>query len=525
MQDLIHSADSIGAEYLRDESRSTGHAEYAVFAKNEEDVLNALCFANENDLPVTVQGGRTGLAGAAVPYGGLILNMSQMDQITGMDFRDGKFILYAQPGVVLLKLRKMIASRKIDTGLFDEASLEIYKRFFTDKEQFFPTDPTETSATVGGMAACNASGARSYRYGAMRRHVDSVRMLLIDGRTVSLKRGEAFAKGLKASLPCEDGSSVDFVLPSYRMPDVKNASGYFAAPDMDLIDLLIGSDGTLGVIVELGLVLDPLPEAVWGTACLFEKEKDALSFVDKVRGEKNIASLEYFDKGALEILRQQKANGSAFASLPDVPERIESIVYAELHCRDEEEALDSLLRIGEIAKNAGGNEEDTWVARNQSDLDGLMFFRHAVPESVNMNIDKLRKTQPSLTKMGSDMSVPDDRLFDVMDMYRRDIEKTGIRSAIWGHIGDNHLHVNLLPSSMEEAAKVKEMFRSWAGNITLMGGAVSAEHGVGKLKASFLEIMYGPEHIKEMQNVKRAFDPGWKLGRGNLFSTEEEEKA
>ncbi len=525
MYDLIQSADKIGAEYLRDESRSTGHAEYAVFAKNEEDVLNALRFANEKDLNVTVQGGRTGLAGAAVPYGGLILNLSQMDRITGMELQDGKYILYAQPGVVLLKLRKMIASRKLDTGLFDESSLGIYNRFFTDKEQFFPTDPTETSATVGGMAACNASGARSYRYGAMRRHVSSVRMFLMDGRCVNVKRGEAFANGLKASLPCTDGSSVDFTLPSYKMPEVKNASGYYAAPDMDLIDLLIGSDGTLGVIVELGLILDPLPEAVWGSACLFEREKDALSFVDKVRGEKNIASLEYFDKGALEILRQQKANGSAFASLPDVPKRIESIVYAELHCRDEEEALGSLLRIGEIAELAGGNEKDTWVARNQSDLDGLMFFRHAVPESVNMNIDKLRKTQPSLTKMGTDMSVPDDKLFDVMEMYRRDIEKTGVRSAIWGHIGNNHLHVNLLPSSTEEAGRVKEMFKEWAKSVTSMGGAVSAEHGVGKLKASFLEIMYGPEHIEEMRSLKRTFDPEWKLGCGNLFSKGEEEKA
>ena len=154
-----------------------------------------------------------------------------------------------------------------------------------------------------------------------------------------------------------------------------------------------------------------------------------------------------------------------------------------------------------------------------------MFFRHAVPESVNMNIDKLRKTQPSLTKMGTDMSVPDDKLFDVMEMYRRDIEKTGVRSAIWGHIGNNHLHVNLLPSSTEEAGRVKEMFKEWAKSVTSMGGAVSAEHGVGKLKASFLEIMYGPEHIEEMRSLKRTFDPEWKLGCGNLFSKGEEEKA
>lgn len=520
MNNRIITADRIGSEYLRDESRSTGTAEYAVFAKNTEDVKDALRFAAENDLPVTIQGGRTGLAGAAVPDGGLILNLSGMDRLTGMAYENGKYILFAEPGVVLLELRKQIQTRKIDTAGWDEESLKIYERFFTDKEQFFPTDPTETSATVGGMTACNASGARSFRYGAMRGHVGGIKMILADGRSVCIKRGEVFADGLNASLPCEDGSSVDFTLPSIKMPDVKNASGYFCAPDMDLIDLLIGSDGTLGVITGLQLILEPLPEAIWGVSFLFERETDALTFVDLARSEAAVVSLEYFDAGALEILREQKAAGSAFASLPEVPSSIQSIVYAELHCPDEETALDRLLLLGGLAEKAGGSEKDTWVARNTGDLDGLMFFRHAVPESANMKIDALRKKEPTLTKMGSDMSVPDDKLFEVMDLYRSDIEKLGLRSAIWGHIGNNHLHVNLLPSSAEDAAKVKEMFQSWAARITQMGGAVSAEHGVGKLKASFLEIMYGAEHIEEMRAVKRAFDPAWRLGNGNLFTKE-----
>lgn len=521
MKNRILSFESIGAEYLRDESRSMGTAEYAAFPLCEADVIDALRFAEEKDLPVTIQGGRTGLAGAAVPNGGLILNLSRMDRLTGMSFRNGKYILSAEPGVVLLELRKMISTRKIDTAGWDEASRETFLRFSADKEQFFPTDPTETSATIGGMAACNASGARSYHYGAMRRHVDGLRMILADGRALTLHRGEVLARGLLVSLPCEDGSSICFTLPSYHMPAVKNASGYYVAPDMDLVDLLVGSDGTLGVITELYLILDPLPDTIWGSACLFADEASALTFVDRVRKNPVIASVEYFDAGALTILREQKKAGSAFAALQEIPDWTESIVYVELHCGSEDEALTELLRIGELLEASGGSEENTWVARNQSDLDNLMFFRHAVPESVNMNIDKLRKKDPAITKMGSDMSVPDDRLFDVMALYRRDIAKIGVRSAMWGHIGDNHLHVNLLPESSEEAARVKAMFESWAGTITReMGGAVSAEHGVGKLKASFLEIMYGPAHIEEMRAVKRAFDPAWRLGIGNLFGKE-----
>ena len=462
MSVLFYPAEKIGAEYLRDESRSTGTADFAVFALSAEEAADALRFAREKDLSVTIQGGRTGLAGAAVPNGGLILNLSRMNRLTGMFRKDGKYILCAEPGVVLLELRKQISTRKIDTSGWSEASKEVFLQFSSDKEQFFPTDPTETSATVGGMAACNASGARSFHYGAMRRHVEGLRMILADGRFVTIHRGEVFADGLKASLPCEDGSLVECTLPSYKMPAVKNASGYYACPGMDLVDLLIGSDGTLGVIVELYLILDPLPEAIWGSANLFEKEKDALLFVDRVRQVSDVASIEYFDAGALAILREQKKAGSAFSALQDIPEWTESIVYTELHCDSEEKALEDLLRIGELLNQTGGSEKNTWVARNQSDLDGLMFFRHAVPESVNMYIDRLRKKDPSLTKLGSDMSVPNDRLFDVVAMYRRDIAKTGIRSATWGHIGDNHLHVNFLPENQEEAARVKELFRKWA---------------------------------------------------------------
>ena len=515
---LIIPVENIGAEYLRDESRSVGTAEYAAFPKTAEEVKEALRFAKEHDLAVTIQGGRTGLAAAAVPNGGLIVNLSGMTRLAGMTIRDGKYILIAEPGVVLLELRKQISTRKIDISGWDEASKETFIRFSADKEQFFPTDPTETSATVGGMTACNASGARSYHYKAMRRHVEGLRMILADGRAMTIHRGEVLAKGLRASVPCEDGSTVEFTVPSYKMPAVKNASGYFAAPDMDIVDLIVGSDGTLGVIVELYLILDPLPDAIWGSACLFRRETDALNFVVRIREMDCIASVEYFDTGALKILREQKKAGSAFAALQEIPEEVESIVYAELHCGSEEDALEHLMKIGDLVTETGGSEAATWVARSGSDLDSLMFFRHAVPESVNMQVDLLRKKDSTLTKLGSDMSVPNERLFDVVAMYRKDIAALGIRSAIWGHIGDNHLHVNFLPENKEEAARVKKTFLKWAEEVTKMGGAVSAEHGVGKLKASFLEIMYGPEHIEEMRAVKRAFDPAWRLGRGNLFS-------
>ena len=168
----------------------------------------------------------------------------------------------------------------------------------------------------------------------------------------------------------------------------------------------------------------------------------------------------------------------------------------------------------------GASEVDTWVARTDVDRECQRFFRHAVPESVNMLIDERRRIDPSITKLGSDMSVPDERLHDVVSLYRRTLAEAGLESAAWGHIGDNHLHVNVLPRDSRDFAAGKKLFAGWAAEVTRMGGAVSAEHGVGKIKRGFLETMYGPAHIREMARLKCQLDPKGQLGRGNLFGEE-----
>ena len=192
-------------------------------------------------------------------------------------------------------------------------------------------------------------------------------------------------------------------------------------------------------------------------------------------------------------------------------------MFVELECDDEGRAHDELERTGELMRSVGGSEKDSWVARTDVDRERQRLFRHAVPESVNMLIDRRRRTAPAITKLGSDMSVPDDRLHDVVALYRRTLAEAGLESATWGHIGNNHLHVNVLPRDERDYAAGKELFRSWAREVTAMGGAVSAEHGVGKIKRDFLLTMYGPDAIDEMAHLKVALDPRGRLGRGNLF--------
>ncbi|MBO5517313.1 MAG: FAD-binding oxidoreductase [Firmicutes bacterium] len=491
------------ALYLRDESRSVGKADYIAFPVCDADVFEALAFARENGLAVTTQGGRTGLAAGAVPRGGLVLNLSRMDKILGPEREGETVLLRVQPGVLLVNLRKYVEGLRSEYGPL-----------------FFPPDPTETTASIGGMTACNASGARTYFYGPTRRYVEGLRVILADGRTVSLRRGEQKASGRFLSLRCEDGSTVEVDLPSYRIPAVKNASGYYVEDGMDAVDLFVGSDGTLGIVTEVLLRLEPLPPQIWECGFLLNAERDALDLTEALRKNcSRLASIEFFDEGALRVLRERKAWDASLFSLAEVPEDVHSILFVEIHADSKKAAFEELEKASACLAACNGDPARTWFGWNAADIRRFKDFRHAVPESVNMLIDVRRRKEPGITKLGTDMSVPDRCLHRVFALYREGLSQLGLQSAVWGHIGNNHVHVNILPNSLAEYARAKELYGEWAKQVTEMGGAVSAEHGVGKLKASFLETMYGASAIGEMRALKRAFDPACMLNPGNLFGT------
>lgn len=506
-------------DFLHDESRNRGHAETISFPRTEEDVRAVVRELHAGAVPITVQGARTGLAAGAVPQGGHVLNLSRMNRCLGLrqDER-GRFFVRVQPGLVLSELRKYLAAKAIPADGWDAASLAYLAALAEAPEQMFPTDPTETSATLGGMAACNASGARSYRYGAMREHVTALRLVLADGDVLALRRGACCAHGRRLSITTEGGRRIDVELPAYRMPHAKNASGYFVADDMDAMDLIVGSDGTLGIITELELALLQAPDVTWGVSCFFAEESQAVAAAIAARERmRHAAALEYFDPAALDVLRRARATGSAFAALPELPESFGCCLFVELQAASGEEAMEDVERLGKLVEEVGGDTSASWVARTAVDRETLRFFRHAVPESVNMLIDERRRTEPAITKLGSDMSVPDEHLADVMALYRSTLAEAGLEAAAWGHIGNNHLHVNILPRTHEEFTRGKELFCRWAREVTAMGGAVSAEHGVGKIKRDFLKIMYGEDAIAQMVHLKLAFDPAAQLGRGNLM--------
>ena len=335
---------------------------------------------------------------------------------------------------------------------------------------------------------------------------------MADGDVIALKRGQCFADGRNFKIRTEGGRVIEGRLPNYDMPKCKNAAGYYAADNMDLVDLFIGSDGTFGVFSEIELRMIGMPQILYGINCFFCEESEAVAFSGIIRKTcPELAAMEYLDINALNLLREDENQDYK------IPDEAKCMLYLEIHASENDKALEQVDAIITAMNVVGANADTAWIAEGFNERQKLLNMRHRVPEKVNARIAAYKRVHPKIAKTASDMALPDAHFLNLLEMYETDLKAHGFDFAVWGHFGDNHLHVNVLPRTPEEMQKAKEMFEKWAVTVTSLGGTVSAEHGTGKIKAILLAIMYGGQGIREMAALRRAFDPQGMLARGNLF--------
>ena len=352
-------------------------------------------------------------------------------------------------------------------------SLEAVQLAAARTGQFYAPDPTERTASIGGTIATNASGSRSFRYGSTRRHILALKAGLMDGRILNVRRGDR----------------VDFPLPTIPAPGTtKNTAGYLLHPDLDWIDLFTGSEGTLGIVLEAELQLLPAPADRLSGVVFFPRDEDALTAVEAWRGIERLNMLEYLDSNSLALLRTRYS---------EVPEDARAALLIE-------------QEDGDIDFWAVRATAESWFATGDPDRERFRRFRHALPEMVN---DLLRRR--GFLKLGSDYAVPLPRNLEMLAFYHDRLQ--ALDSVIFGHIGDAHVHVNILPNSAAQFEAGQELMLEFARHAVSLGGTVSAEHGLGKRKAHLLALQYTPHQIEAMKSVKRRLDPLWLLNRGNLF--------
>ncbi len=408
-------------------------------------------------VPLTISGAGTGLTGGRVAQGGWVVSLDRLNRI---ETHNGYAVCGA--GALLRDLQSAAAATK----------------------QFYAPDPTEWGASIGGTIATNASGSRSFRYGDTRRHVRALRVVLADGETLALNRGE----------------KPPFELPAIEPPQTtKNTAGYYLRPGMDYLDLFVGSEGTLGIVTEAELQLLLAPEELFTGVVFFDSDESALAAVDGWRPVAGLRMLEYMDAASLNLLRPR---------YPEIPVEARAAVLIEQESEQGvEEAWIERLEASAALLDA------SWFALSAADRERFRKFRHAVPEAVN---DLVR--QRNLTKMGSDFAVPIPRNRDMLRVYRDTLDREFPgQYVIFGHIGDAHLHTNILPASDAEWQRAKVLMMNFAAEAVRMGGTVSAEHGLGKRKKDLLPIQFGGGHIAAMKSVKARLDPQNLLGRGTLF--------
>ena len=457
--------------FLSDASFITGgYADRVVLPESIEEVSEALAAANRDRTPVTVSGAGTGTVGGRVPFGGIVLATDRLNRIKSIE--NDRAV--AEAGVILAD----------------------FQRAVDQKGLLYPPDPTERGCFLGGTVATNASGARTFKYGPTRNYIEGLKLVLASGEVLELHRGgnQFFKHFSKISLP------------TYRPPATrKNAAGYFVAPDIDPIDLFIGSEGTLAVICEIEARLVPKPEGLLSGVVFFANESDVLRFVAGAKnGAVDARALEFFDNESLNFLRQK---------YPEIPAEAAGAIFFEQETTDltEESILNKWLALLD-QHNAFA---DSWFATNEQDQARLREFRHQLPVLMNEWFARYRQR-----KVSTDMAVPDEAFAGLFELYKQTLRSSNLRYTIFGHIGDNHVHVNILPRDEDEAARARELYVQFLKFAASVGGTLSAEHGVGKLKRDYLRLFYSDAQLREMAALKKHFDPHGILGRGNIFAEE-----
>ncbi len=425
-----------------------------------EEVVELLRRANAERTPVTAAGAQTSTTGASIAESGMILSLRAMNRILDIDV--GRATMRVEPGTLLGDVKRAAAAY----GLL------------------FAPDPTsEDECTIGGAIACNASGARTFKYGATRRHVSALTVVLASGDLVELRRN----------------------------PLEKNTAGYAFAQDP--VDLFIGSEGTLGVIVEAELALLPLPARVIGLEFPFGTERDALEFVVGVRESRTVAArcVEYFDVRAAAIARSAEQGGATAGDGTMV------YVEEELPGGGDDTALHSVLDAWlALAEKYAALVDDARTFDGAAALASARRIRHAVP--ATMNERGAAQRSGGGRKVSTDWAVPYRGLHEAITRSRRMASRAGIEQAVtYGHAGNGHPHQNYIARDSGELEVINGVIEETLRMVLAMSGTVSAEHGIGKLKRHWLPLQLSPLQLKMMRAVKHELDPNGILALGNIL--------
>lgn len=468
----ILSQDKDLREKLARDMVYQGAPDFALIARDINDIGLALDECRRENIPVTVCGSQTSMTGASAADSGLALSLTRLNKIIdiGPSGNHGEGYAVVEPGVILGDLK-------------DAARAAGF---------FYPPDPTSfREATIGATLATNATGEDTFLYGPTRRYIESIDVLKADGGSVTLTRSH----------------------PAPEFP-IKNTAGYFL--DGENIDTFIGSEGTLGIVTRLRVRLLSARNRNFILLILpFENFPACLSAVEHlVKNKAPARALELIGPGA----------STYFRACPACPEELKSsdiFLYVKIEINDEsgpQKALDDWLpRLERMYGEAGEpyQMQNIFAAQTAAQQEAIRLCRHFIPLKVNE--EYFPYTTSGGGKVGTDWWVPTHHLRQMMLPVFEEAQQLQIPFLVFGHIGNGHPHWNFLTRSPEEKTHAKNFVLEQCRRTVLYGGGVAGEHGIGKIKRNLLEIQHAPKVIAKMRELKSRWDPKWILGRGNIL--------
>jgi len=412
-----------------------------VFAQSAEEISNIVQICAEHDMPVIAYGTGTSLEGhISAPFGGISIDVSGMNKVLEVNREDMDCTV--EPGVT----RKQLNEYLRDTGLF------------------FPIDPG-ADASIGGMAATRASGTNAVRYGTMRENVLSLNAVMADGSIVRTARRAR-----------------------------KSAAGY------DLTRLIVGAEGTLGIITAVTLRLHGIPEAISAGVCPFpDVEAACNAVIMTIQSGIPVARIELLDE-----VQVRCCNAYSDLGLKETPTLFLEFHGSPASVREQSESFDA------VAAEFGGGPFD-WATKTE-DRSRLWQARHDVFYAV-------QAMMPGKKGFATDVCVPISRLAECVSQTKKDIEALGRIAPIVGHVGDGNFHVSLFADvgDPDDLAECKAFIDRLVKRALAMDGTCTGEHGVGLGKQHFLEAEHG-EGVKVMRTLKRALDPKNIMNPGKIVS-------
>ena len=434
--------DDHATDWVAEQKQTGVTPDAVVWPESTDDVSAVLAAANDRGVPVTPYAAGTGLEGNAVPeYEGISMDLTRMDEI--LDVRPSDFQIDVQPGVMGSAVDEAAAA----DGLF-----------------FPPLPSSGDISTIGGMIANDASGMQTVKYGEVADWVLELEVVLADGSVISA--------GSKA---------------------VQTSSGY------NLKNLLIGSEGTLGVVTRATLELEGRPEQIRGGRAIFPSLDDATEAVfDAVRSGVDVAKIELVDD-----VSAMMANDYLDLDLPDTP-----MTFLEFHANHGiEEEIEFCRSIFE------SHDVDQFEMADEESMDELWQARRELAFAT-------RSWDPTqLPVHAGDVTVPISKLPDIIRYAKELGEEYDKTIPCFGHAGDGNVHYSVLVdySDPEDVAEGEEVYGKVVKRAIEMGGTCTGEHGVGRGKRQYLEPEHGADSVEAMRAIKRAFDPKDTLNPGKVF--------